>query len=227
MRLPFGLIIGGGISWPLRFGLGCGDLFLHDGTCCINSSSSRGGWFAITELKLDPCAASSCLVGDGRGTGSTVDCESLEDDRRLSPEREEVDSHQLDSSSRIEAGEGGYSCPMDASEFDSASRSDKEAGPSSSRVTEEEVDSTSHPVADDANSASRSVAKLLDSMSPSVAEEVDSETCSVTDDGDSTSCLLAKVVDSVSPSVVKELDSASGSEVDSGSGSEVEEVDSV
>ena len=99
-----------------------------------------------------------------------ADCESVEDDRRQSPERGEEDSHQLDSSSLIEAGDGGYCCPMDAREFDSASRSDKEAGPSSSRVTEEDVDSASHPVADDANSASHSVVKMFDSMSPSIVE---------------------------------------------------------
>ena len=72
-----------------------------------------------------------------------LDCESVskvEDERRLSPERGEADSHQLDSSSVIDAGEGGYCSPMDVSEFDSvawivlseltsASRSDKEAVP--------------------------------------------------------------------------------------------------
>ena len=146
MRLPFGLIRGGGISWRLPFGLRRVEL---------KSASSTGSWLAITELKLDPCAASSCLVGDGRGTGSTADCESVEDDRRL--------SHQLDSSSRMEAGEGGYSSPMDASEFDSASRSDKEAGSSSSRATEADIDSASCPLA-----------KVVDSVSPSVVEVVDS-----------------------------------------------------
>ena len=94
----------------MAFGLRRVELKLHDGTCCINSASSTVGWLAITELKLDPCAASSCLVGDGRVTGSMLDCESVskvEDDRRLSPERGEEDSHQLDSSSMREAGEGG------------------------------------------------------------------------------------------------------------------------
>jgi len=243
MRLPFGLIKGGGISWPLRFGLGCGDLFLQDGSCRIKSASSTGGWLEITKLKLDPCAASSGLVGDGRETGLTADCESVEDDRRLSPEREVVDSHQLDSSSLIEAGDGGYCCPMDASEFDSASPSDKEAGPSSSRATEKEVDcgrfsvaddanSASHPIGDDANSASRPVAeevdsvsclqaKVLDSMSPSVAEEVDSETCSVLEEVDSASGSEVGVGDEASGSEVEEVNSASGSEVDLASGSEV------
>ena len=39
-----------------------------------------------------------------------LDCESVskvEDERRLSLERGEEDSHQLDSSSMLEAGEGG------------------------------------------------------------------------------------------------------------------------
>ena len=118
----------------------------------------------------------------------------MEDERRLSPERGGEDSHQLDISSRMEAGEGGYSCPMEASEFDtvaSASLSDKEAGPSTSRATEEEV-----------NCGRFSVAKDADSVCSSVA-----------DDADSASCPLAKVLDSVSPSMEKELDSASGSEV--------------
>ena len=87
MRLPFGLIRGGGISCRLPFGFGRVEFKLHDG--------------------MDAC-----------GTGSMVDCESVskvEDDRRLSPERGEEDSHRLDSSSRMEAGEGGYSCPMDVS----------------------------------------------------------------------------------------------------------------
>ena len=133
MRLPFGLIRGGGISWRLPFGLIRGN----------NSASSTVGWLAITELKVDSCAASSCLVGDGRVAGSMLDCESvskLEDDCRLPPERGEEDSHQLDSSSMLEAGEGGYCSPMDVSEFDSvgwtvvgelssSSRSDKEAVP--------------------------------------------------------------------------------------------------
>ena len=98
MRLPFGLIRGGGISWRLPFGLRRVEL---------KSASSTRGWLAITELKLDPCAASSCLVGDGREIGSMLDCDSVEDERRLSPERGEEDSHQLDSSSMREAGEGG------------------------------------------------------------------------------------------------------------------------
>ena len=54
---------------------------------------------------------------------------------------------------------------MDVREFDSASRSDKEAGPSSSRVTEEELDSGRCSVAETADSASRSVTKALDSVS--------------------------------------------------------------
>ena len=122
MRLPFGLIRGGGISWRLPFGLRRVVLKLHDGTCRINSASSHGGLLAITELKVDSCAACSCLVGDGRVTSSMLDCESVskvEDERRLSPERGEADSHQLDSSSLIDAGEGGYCSPMDVSEFDS------------------------------------------------------------------------------------------------------------
>ena len=140
MHLPFGLIRGGGISWRLPFGIESGEPILHDGTCCIKSASSTGGWLAITALKLDPCAPSSCLVGDGRETGSMVDCGSEEDDHRLSSERGEEDSQQLDSSSLIEAGEGGYSSPMDASELAwtvfgelaSSSRSDKEAFATSS-----------------------------------------------------------------------------------------------
>ena len=69
IRLPFGLITGGGISWRLRFGIGRGELIL------LKSASSTGGWVAITELKLDPCAASSCLLGDGRETGSMLGCD--------------------------------------------------------------------------------------------------------------------------------------------------------
>jgi len=44
------------------------------------------------------------LVGDGREIGSMLDCDSVEDERRLSPERGEEDSHQMDSSSMREAG---------------------------------------------------------------------------------------------------------------------------
>ena len=85
MCFPFGLIIGGGISGCLRFGIGLGEL--------INSAH---GWV----LKLDPCTASSCLVRDAGGTGSRVDCVSVakvEEESRLSPERGEEDSHQLNS----------------------------------------------------------------------------------------------------------------------------------
>ncbi len=73
-----------------------------------------------------------------------------------------MDSHQLDSCSWREAGEGGYSCPMDASEFASASRSDKDAGPSSSRATEEEVDCGRFSVAETAKVVgSESATRLL------------------------------------------------------------------
>ena len=96
------------------------------------------------------------------------DCESVskvEDERRLSPERCEEDSHQLDSSSIIEAGEGGYSSPMDASEFNavawtvlgeltSSSRSDKEAVPTCSRAN---VDCGRFSAAEEANSNTCSV----------------------------------------------------------------------
>ena len=187
MHLPFGLIRGGGISWRLPFGR------------------------RRVELKS---AFSSCLVGDGGGTGSTDDCESVEDDRRLSPERGEVDSHHLESSSLIEAGDGGYCCPMDASEFESASRSDKEAGPSSSRVTEEEeVDSASHPVAEDAISASCLLAKVVDSVSPSVVKELGSASGSEVEEVDSGSGSEVEEVDAASGSEVEEVDWASGSEV--------------
>ena len=86
-----------------------------------------------------------------------ADCESVEEDRRLSPERGEEDSHQLDSSSRIEAGDGGYSSPMDASEFNSVastSRSDKEAVPTCSRAN---VDCGRFSAAEEANSNTCSV----------------------------------------------------------------------
>ena len=96
MSFPFGLISGGGISWRLRFGIGLGEV--------IKSASSPGGCVGITELKLDPCAASSCLVGDGREIGSMADCDSVKDERPLSPERGKEDSQQLDSSSMTEAG---------------------------------------------------------------------------------------------------------------------------
>jgi len=113
-----------------------------------------------------------------------VDCESVskvEDDPRLSPERGEEDSHQLDSSSMIEAGEGGYSCPMEASEFDSvgwtvlgeltsSSRSDKEAVPTCSRAAEEDFDCGRFSVAEDADSDTCSVAKVLDFNTCSVAK---------------------------------------------------------
>ena len=108
-----------------------------------------------------------------------VDCESVEDERGLSSEPGEEDSHQLDSSSRIEAGEGGYSCPMDASEFDSvasASRQDKEAVPTCSRANEEDVDCGRFSVAEDVDSVTGSGMEDVDSVAGSVMEEVDSVT---------------------------------------------------
>ena len=116
MCVPFGLIIRGGISGCLRFGIGLGELILLKSAC---------GWFAITGLKFASCAASSCLVWDDSVTGSSVGCESVskvDDGRPLSPERGEEDSHQLDSSSRMEVGEGGYNIPMEVSELDSVVR---------------------------------------------------------------------------------------------------------
>ena len=190
----------------MRFGIGCGEL---------NSASSTGVWVAITELKLELCAASSCLVGDGRETGSTVDGDSVskvEDDRRLSPEGGEKDSHQLESSSSMGSGEGGYSSAMAASEFDcvawmvfaTASRANKEAGPTCSRAEVDDVDCGRFSVAEEVGCGTPSVAKDADSTSHPLANVFDSAACSV----------VVVEIDSVSGAEVEDLISTSRVEVD-------------
>ena len=155
-------------------------------------------------------------------------CESVskgEDGRRLSPERGEEESHQLDSSSSMEPGEDGYSSPMDVSEFDSVarivlgelavpSRTDKETGSSSSRAEVKDVNFGIFSVAENADSVAGWETEVLNFVFPSVVEKVGSFSRSV-----------VKEVDSASGSEVGEVDSASGSEVGSASRSEVEEVD--
>ena len=233
IRFPFGLIIGGGNSRRLRFGIGSGELIVLNSACC---------WVAITGLKLDPCGASSCFVWEDSVTGSTVDCMSVskvEEDRRLSPERGEEDSPQLISSSRMEAGEGGCSNPMDVSELDSIagmvlgelasdSSADKEEDLSSSRANAEEVGCGTYSVAEEVDSVSPSVEEGVNSLTRSVIEEVESVSPSVLEEVDSLTGSMMEDVNSVSPSVVEEVDWASGwevEEVDSASGSEVGEVE--
>ena len=126
--------------------------------------------------------------------------------------RRNEDSHQLDSSSMIEARDGGYSCPMHASCYLACLPLPCAALRASCYLACLPLPcaalraSLCLPLPP---SALHSDKEAVPNSSRANEEEVDCGIFSVVEDVDSDSRSVAKVLDCVSPSVVKEVDSLS------------------